>query len=74
MDELFVWVEDGPDKKEGAIATIIPGFLAGPIPLQSRSRAIAMKFREFAEAHRQASGNPVRLLRFRRDSVVEELP
>ena len=74
MDELFVWVEDGPDDKEGTIATIIPGFSVGPTPLSSRSRVIAMKFRVLAEAHRQASGNPVRLLRFRRDSVVEELP
>lgn len=75
MDYLYAWVEDGPDGLEGVIlATVLPGF--GPTAMVSRSADVAGSpvWETLARLHRQASGHPVRLRRFRDDGVIVELP
>jgi len=42
--------------------------------LQSRKLEVAQQLRPLAEAHHRATGHRVRLVRFLRDDVLEDLP
>jgi len=73
MRELYVWAVKEPDGREGPVATIIPGFSLGPIPLVTLSRKVADSLRPFALAHAEATGKPVRLVRFTEAETLEKL-
>ena len=74
IENYFAWVEDGGDGREGIIATVVPGVPSGePTSLQGRSYEFVLKLRPLAEQHAMVSGHKVRLVRFRRDQVLEDI-
>ena len=74
IDNYFAWVEDGQDGREVIIATSIPGMPSGePTPLQGSLYEFVFKLRPLAEQHAKVSGRKVRLVRFRRDQVLEDI-
>lgn len=74
MATYYAWVEDGADGKEGVIAYALPFMpMNGLTPLMARTATLAQRLRSFAEAHAEASGHAVRLVRFVRAEVIEEI-
>ena len=74
IDNYFAWVEDGHDGREDIIATAVPGVPSGePTSLQGRSYEFVLKLRPLAEQHAMVTGHKVRLVRFRRDQVLEDI-
>ena len=74
MTDIWVWVEDGLDGREGTIAVAIPAMNNNISPLVHRNEKIAKgPFQELARFHRQRTGNRVRLLHFTNRTVDQEL-
>jgi hypothetical protein len=61
------------DGREGIVAVIIPSFQDAPIPLVTASRTTANEFAAYARLHADASGRPVRLVRFAEAETLEKL-
>ena len=53
---------------------MVPGLPSGePTQLQSGSYEFVSRLRPLAEQHAKVSGHKVRLIRFRRDQVLEDI-
>lgn len=73
MATYYAWVEDGADGREGVIAYALPFMPDRALsPLMARSEVLARRLKSYAEAHAEASGHKVRLVRFVRAEVLEE--
>lgn len=71
-DQLYLWqvLEDG---EWGALlATAVPAF--GPTVLISRTEQTADALGLFAIAHHDATGHPVRCVRFDNPTVIRAIP
>lgn len=74
MATYYAWVEDGADGREGVLAMVLPFMpMPGPSPLMARTLPLAQRLRIFAERHAKETGRAVRLIRFARDEVIEEI-
>lgn len=73
VDELYAWMMEEPDGSEGLVGASI-GPRGSIIPLVGGDLKRMRSLRRFAETHREATGRPVRLLRFSRRDDLEELP
>ena len=74
MLAIFAWTEVDPDSGEGVITTMMPALDNRLCNLQSRKLEVAQQLRPLAEAHHRATGHRVRLVRFLRDDVLEDIP
>lgn len=74
MEAIYAWTETDPNGYEGVIAVINGGKAKGfNLLLQHRDKGIAMRFRDLAKGHAKVTGHKVRLVRFVRAKVEEEL-
>lgn len=71
-EPMYAWMVFDVDERWGTIAAMLLK-AAAPIALVTRERAVAERWRPLAEAHRRASGRPVRLFRFERVAVEAAL-
>lgn len=66
--EVWVWLIEESDGRDGAIAALLPGLeKLGPLVLQNPRREVAEGFRPVAEAHGKAAGRPIRLAHLREE-------
>lgn len=70
IDAVYAWVCTEPDGGEGIPAVTIGGIT---LPLVGADMDRMKSLRSFAETARQASGLPMRLVRFGRREDLEEL-
>lgn len=69
---LYAWIADDPDGGQGVAAAHIRGI--GWMPLVGADMARMRSLRPHAVIVREKTGLPVRLVRFGRSEVLEELP
>lgn len=67
---LYAWQVEEPDGRWSMVAASI-GPMGSQAPLIHRSLDIIEKFRPLAEAHAEATEQPLRLAHFRLDKVIE---
>lgn len=71
IDALYAWVATEPDGGEGVCAAQIDREI---LPLVGADIDRARALRPYAKTAREATGYPVRLVRFSRREDLEELP
>jgi len=71
MEAIYAWTETDPEGGEGVIAVISRGGFN--LLLQHRDKGYAMRFRQMAIKHAKTSGHKVRLVKFTRSEVIEEV-
>lgn len=68
-DTLYAWVTDTPDGEVNIVGAFLPTL--GHVPLCFASERIARSVGEIAQRHAQTHQQPVRLVRFKSDGVLE---
>jgi hypothetical protein len=72
MADLFAWLVKEDDGREGPVCALIPG-LNMAAPLVSLSLALAELLEGVARAHADATGKPVRLVRYTEAETLRRL-
>jgi len=72
IERLYAWVATEPDGGEGLCS--VTTLALGTMPLIGADRERIESLRPHAEITRKLTGYPVRLVRFLRTDVMEELP
>lgn len=73
MADLFAWVVKEPDGREGPVCAVVPGLGPLAVPLVSMSRNVIDALSHVASLHADASGKPVRLVRFEEAETLKRL-
>jgi hypothetical protein len=73
MADLFAWLVKEADGSEGTIGVFVPGMGAGAVPLVVANEKMAAALEPYAWRHAEASGKPVRLVRFVEAETLKRL-